>query len=161
MLEPQSMSSANSLTLALSYVRSHREHLRLQCQWLHRHQSSLLIRDSMTNPTKPHHASAHGAHPIHIHPARPLYRFAAVALPASMWFFVSLISYMLCFSDRESSSTDGNKTVLHCLAGNILGSTERVVYTILLTAAGSLNASSLNLSTRNAWDSSRRPRCSD
>lgn len=27
-------------------------------------------------------------HPIHIHPARPLYRFTATALGASMWFFV-------------------------------------------------------------------------
>jgi hypothetical protein len=31
-----------------------------------------------------------GAHPIHIHPARPLYRFAATGLGASMWFFVCL-----------------------------------------------------------------------
>lgn len=30
----------------------------------------------------------HSAHPIHIHPVRPLYRFAAVGLGASMWFFV-------------------------------------------------------------------------
>ncbi|OBT65995.1 hypothetical protein VE03_03196 [Pseudogymnoascus sp. 23342-1-I1] len=29
-----------------------------------------------------------GAHPIHIHPARPLYRFAATGLGASMWFFL-------------------------------------------------------------------------
>jgi hypothetical protein len=27
-------------------------------------------------------------HPIHIHPARPLYRIAATGLGASMWFFV-------------------------------------------------------------------------
>ncbi|KAL3445163.1 hypothetical protein BJX65DRAFT_150512 [Aspergillus insuetus] len=27
-------------------------------------------------------------HPIHIHPARPFYRFTATALGASMWFFV-------------------------------------------------------------------------
>lgn len=31
-----------------------------------------------------------GKHPIHIHPARPLYRFAATGLGASMWFFVSI-----------------------------------------------------------------------
>merc|ERR1711967_231487 len=30
----------------------------------------------------------HGAHPIHIHPARPFYRFAATGLGAAMWFFV-------------------------------------------------------------------------
>ncbi|TKA31122.1 hypothetical protein B0A50_02091 [Salinomyces thailandicus] len=30
----------------------------------------------------------HGAHPIHIHPARPLYRFAATGLGAAMWFFL-------------------------------------------------------------------------
>ena len=30
-----------------------------------------------------------GKHPIHIHPVRPLYRFAATGLGASMWFFVS------------------------------------------------------------------------
>ncbi|RMX96459.1 hypothetical protein D0867_13136 [Hortaea werneckii] len=29
----------------------------------------------------------HGAHPIHIHPARPFYRFAATGLGAAMWFF--------------------------------------------------------------------------
>lgn len=29
-----------------------------------------------------------GKHPIHIHPVRPLYRFAATGLGASMWFFV-------------------------------------------------------------------------
>lgn len=29
-------------------------------------------------------------HPIHIHPARPLYRFTATALGASMWFFVRI-----------------------------------------------------------------------
>lgn len=28
-------------------------------------------------------------HPIHIHPVRPLYRFSATMLGASMWFFVS------------------------------------------------------------------------
>ena len=27
-------------------------------------------------------------HPVHIHPARPLYRFMGTALGASMWFFV-------------------------------------------------------------------------
>ena len=29
-------------------------------------------------------------HPIHVHPARPLYRFMATALGASMWFFVCI-----------------------------------------------------------------------
>ncbi|KAJ5765569.1 hypothetical protein N7520_005128 [Penicillium odoratum] len=27
-------------------------------------------------------------HPVHIHAARPLYRFTATALGASMWFFL-------------------------------------------------------------------------
>jgi hypothetical protein len=31
-------------------------------------------------------------HPIHIHPVRPLYRFMATALGASMWFFVRVNS---------------------------------------------------------------------
>jgi hypothetical protein len=31
-----------------------------------------------------------GKHPIHIPPVRPLYRFAATGLGASMWFFVSI-----------------------------------------------------------------------
>lgn len=35
-------------------------------------------------------AKAHAHHPIHIHPARPLYRFAATGLGAAMWFFVRL-----------------------------------------------------------------------
>ncbi|OKL61964.1 hypothetical protein UA08_02662 [Talaromyces atroroseus] len=29
-----------------------------------------------------------GKHPIHVHPARPFYRFTATALGASMWFFL-------------------------------------------------------------------------
>ncbi|RMY07313.1 hypothetical protein D0868_05421 [Hortaea werneckii] len=33
----------------------------------------------------------HGAHPIHIHPARPFYRFAATGLGAAMWFFVAVL----------------------------------------------------------------------
>ena len=41
----------------------------------------------MAEPSRP--AGAHGGHPIHIHPVRPLYRFAATGLGASMWFFVS------------------------------------------------------------------------
>jgi hypothetical protein len=41
----------------------------------------------MAGPTRP--GAARGAHPIHIHPVRPLYRFAATGLGASMWFFVS------------------------------------------------------------------------
>ncbi|KAL6164421.1 hypothetical protein ACJQWK_09157 [Exserohilum turcicum] len=32
----------------------------------------------------------HPNHPIHIHPARPFYRFMATGLGASMWFFVRL-----------------------------------------------------------------------
>lgn len=32
--------------------------------------------------------AAHPNHPIHVHPPRPLYRFMATALGASMWFFV-------------------------------------------------------------------------
>jgi hypothetical protein len=31
-----------------------------------------------------------GPHPVKIHPARPLYRFVATGLGASMWFFVSM-----------------------------------------------------------------------
>ncbi|KAJ5727996.1 hypothetical protein N7540_007154 [Penicillium herquei] len=27
-------------------------------------------------------------HPVHVHAARPLYRFTATALGASMWFFL-------------------------------------------------------------------------
>ncbi|KAK3710553.1 hypothetical protein LTR37_010180 [Vermiconidia calcicola] len=35
------------------------------------------------------HPGAHGgAHPIHVHPARPFYRFAATGLGAAMWFFL-------------------------------------------------------------------------
>ena len=29
-----------------------------------------------------------GAHPIHVHPARPFYRVSAKLLGASMWFFL-------------------------------------------------------------------------
>jgi hypothetical protein len=44
----------------------------------------------MAGPTG---SQPHGSHPIHIHPVRPLYRFAAVGLGASMWFFVCNIHY--------------------------------------------------------------------
>ncbi|KAL2036974.1 hypothetical protein N7G274_010259 [Stereocaulon virgatum] len=30
----------------------------------------------------------HGSHPIHMHPVRPFYRFAATGLGASMWFWL-------------------------------------------------------------------------
>lgn len=41
-----------------------------------------------------------GKHPIQIHPVRPLYRFAATGLGASMWFFVSVIfCYILFIAD--------------------------------------------------------------
>ncbi|KGO37679.1 hypothetical protein PEX1_056590 [Penicillium expansum] len=32
--------------------------------------------------------AGNSSHPIHIHPVRPLYRFTATALGASMWFFL-------------------------------------------------------------------------
>jgi len=35
-----------------------------------------------------------GTHPIHIHPARPLYRFAATGLGATMWFFLMYALYL-------------------------------------------------------------------
>ncbi|GAB7362413.1 hypothetical protein MBLNU230_g2736t1 [Neophaeotheca triangularis] len=41
----------------------------------------------MAGPAGAHPKGTHG-HPIHIHPARPLYRFAATGLGASMWFFL-------------------------------------------------------------------------
>ncbi|KAJ0423373.1 hypothetical protein BJY00DRAFT_50172 [Aspergillus carlsbadensis] len=39
-------------------------------------------------PVKQSHADMAANHPIHIHPARPFYRFTATALGASMWFFL-------------------------------------------------------------------------
>jgi hypothetical protein len=40
---------------------------------------------SPSGPSRP------GAHPIHVHPARPLYRISATLLGASMWFFVRIV----------------------------------------------------------------------
>ncbi|KAK0663817.1 NADH dehydrogenase (ubiquinone) 1 beta subcomplex subunit 2 [Lasiodiplodia hormozganensis] len=40
---------------------------------------------TMAGPTG---ARGHGGHPIHVHPVRPLYRFFATGLGASMWFFL-------------------------------------------------------------------------
>lgn len=40
-----------------------------------------------------HGPGGHGGHPVHIHPVRPLYRFAAVGLGASMWFFVRALKF--------------------------------------------------------------------
>lgn len=37
-----------------------------------------------------------GNHPVHVHPPRPLYRFAATALGASMWFFVRITKFLRC-----------------------------------------------------------------
>ncbi|EUC33908.1 hypothetical protein COCVIDRAFT_39981 [Bipolaris victoriae FI3] len=41
-------------------------------------------RSRMGPPKYPPHPN----HPIHIHPVRPLYRFMATGLGASMWFFL-------------------------------------------------------------------------
>jgi hypothetical protein len=35
-------------------------------------------------------------HPIHVHPVRPLYRFMATGLGASMWFFVRMRCLVRC-----------------------------------------------------------------
>ncbi|KAJ6094656.1 hypothetical protein N7467_002169 [Penicillium canescens] len=48
------------------------------------HPSSVKQRQSF--PT--HIMAGNSSHPIHIHPVRPLYRFTATALGASMWFFL-------------------------------------------------------------------------
>lgn len=47
------------------------------------------------------HSKMAGKHPIHIHPARPLYRFAATGLSASMWFFVR-VRLRLCTYDNAN-----------------------------------------------------------
>ncbi|KAF9251590.1 hypothetical protein DTO013E5_3983 [Penicillium roqueforti] len=39
-------------------------------------------------PFPAHIMAGNSSHPIHIHPVRPLYRFTATALGASMWFFL-------------------------------------------------------------------------
>ncbi|KAJ6179140.1 hypothetical protein N7519_009601 [Penicillium mononematosum] len=39
-------------------------------------------------PFSVHIMAGNSSHPIHIHPVRPLYRFTATALGASMWFFL-------------------------------------------------------------------------
>lgn len=70
----------------LLFVRKHCSHL--VCARLI---SSQTLRSEMAGPNP---RAAHGAHPIHIHPARPLYRFAATGLGAAMWFFVRL--YGVC-----------------------------------------------------------------
>ena len=58
----------------------------------------------MAEPTPPR--GAYAGHPVHVHPARPLYRFAATALGASMWFFV-------CVADGIAvSCADWNVAVL-------------------------------------------------
>ena len=87
-------------------------------------------------PSRP--AGAHGAHPIHIHPVRPLYRFAATGLGASMWFFVSCSAFLVyapCLTDppvdvqsQEGISTPAPGTTSH------INLTQR---TALLSSAGS------------------------
>ena len=42
----------------------------------------------MAGPTGP------GKHPVQIPPVRPLYRFAATGLGATMWFFVNISSIL-------------------------------------------------------------------
>ncbi|CAG8194900.1 unnamed protein product [Penicillium nalgiovense] len=54
--------------------------------------SSDPIRDwrsvNQQQPFSVHIMAGNSSHPIHIHPVRPLYRFTATALGASMWFFL-------------------------------------------------------------------------
>jgi hypothetical protein len=40
-------------------------------------------------------------HPVHIHPARPLYRFIATGLGASMWFFVRYPPFQTVYKRLE------------------------------------------------------------
>ena len=42
-------------------------------------------------------------HPIKIHPVRPLYRFMATGLGASMWFFVRWEARTSCASANRGS----------------------------------------------------------
>ena len=96
-------------------------------------------------------ARPHGAHPVHIHPVRPLYRFAATGLGASMWFFVrslphlnAMVFTLTCPSvDVQSekgtitspsrslyypaltTTNSCNRTVRHFSAGSTLGTTEQ------------------------------------
>ncbi|KAI4737161.1 hypothetical protein E4T50_12349 [Aureobasidium sp. EXF-12298] len=58
----------------------------------------------MAGPSRP--GAAHGGHPIHIHPVRPLYRFAATGLGASMWFFVSCSSSDIHATSLTPSAVD-------------------------------------------------------
>ena len=48
----------------------------------------------------------HGAHPIHIHPARPFYRYTAHLLGASMWFYVRPSSLTPAHLANTPYSTD-------------------------------------------------------
>lgn len=74
----------------------------------------------MAGPSPPR---GHNSHPIHIHPVRPLYRFFATALPASMWFFVS---FALFFSSRRHVTfTAHNKNTAD---GEPLNPTERLLH---------------------------------
>jgi hypothetical protein len=63
-----------------------------------------------------------GPHPVKIHPARPLYRFAATGLGASMWFFVRLPNYVtslwliilqLMYRAKKDGRFSVNSTVRH------------------------------------------------
>ncbi|OBT48187.1 hypothetical protein VE00_00958 [Pseudogymnoascus sp. WSF 3629] len=59
-----------------------------------------------------------GAHPIHIHPVRPLYRFAATGLGASMWFFLMYRAKQDGNSDARSlRRTTPNFTCRTCVIG--------------------------------------------
>ncbi|PBP17429.1 hypothetical protein BUE80_DR011790 [Diplocarpon rosae] len=60
-----------------------------------------------------------GKHPIHIHPVRPLYRFAATGLSASMWFFTVTSSVLLPLSTQFNIQQD-----LCYSAGNTHGTIE-------------------------------------
>ncbi|KAJ5263740.1 hypothetical protein N7478_011345 [Penicillium angulare] len=49
--------------------------------------TSRLSRSPASGPAF-HIMAGNSHHPVHIHAARPLYRFTATALGASMWFFL-------------------------------------------------------------------------
>lgn len=89
-VEPQSPPSSDSIRDWRFTNNSHFQHtVRLTCAFL----CSYEFRETNCLPICTVMAG-HSSHPIHIHPVRPLYRFTATALGASMWFFVRITSFL-------------------------------------------------------------------
>lgn len=85
------------------------------------------------------------SHPIHVHPPRPLYRFAATALGASMWFFVRIsecsnlrVRGLTAAADVPGEEGRTGAPRLEASVGSLRASTEGGTFAIMERARAAL-----------------------